>query len=98
MSLVQLQSLVVVAQEQNLGRAAKRLSVSQPPLTRRIQSLEAELGLEVFERNPKGMRLRPEGQAIVRQAERVLKEVQILRTLSAKVTKKQERPRPQTLS
>lgn len=82
MSLSQLESIVVVAQEQHLGRAARRLCVSQPPLTRRIRKLEAELGIEIFERSPKGMFLRPEGRAVVQQARRVLEQVRRLRLLS----------------
>lgn len=89
MSLVELESLVVVAEEQHLGRAAKRLFVSQPPLTRRIQKLEAELGLRVFERSAKGMHLRPEAAPVIQQARRVLQEVLRLKSLTSQLREKQ---------
>jgi len=75
MSLVQLESFVVVAEEGHVGRAAQRLHVSQPPLTRRIQSLEDELGVELFERTPRGMRLRPAGHELLPRAREILARV-----------------------
>lgn len=72
MSLVQLESFVAVAEEGHVGRAAKRLRVSQPPLTRRIRSLEDELGVPLFERTPKGMRLSDHGRALLPEVRDVL--------------------------
>lgn len=72
MSLAQLTYFVVVAEEQHLTRAAKRLGVSQPPLTRQIHQLEEELGVRLFERTPKGMRLRPAGETLLRRARAIL--------------------------
>jgi DNA-binding transcriptional LysR family regulator len=72
MSLVQLESFVAVAEEEHVGRAAVRLCVTQPPLTRRIRSLEDELGVELFERTPRGMRLRPAGQRLLPRARQIL--------------------------
>ncbi len=72
MSLVQLESFVAVAEEGHVGRAAQRLHVSQPPLTRRIRALEDELGTELFTRTPKGMRLLPSGQRLLPHARAVL--------------------------
>lgn len=78
MSLVQLESFVAVAEEGHVGRAARRLHLSQPPLTRRIRSLEDELGLELFERTPRGMRLRPAGERLLPRARRILAQVDAL--------------------
>ncbi|MEE9383731.1 MAG: LysR family transcriptional regulator [Nannocystaceae bacterium] len=75
MSLVQLESFVAVAEEGHLGRAAQRLHISQPPLTRRIQSLEVELGVPLFERTPRGMRLLPAGHTLVAHAKAIARQV-----------------------
>jgi LysR family transcriptional regulator, benzoate and cis,cis-muconate-responsive activator of ben and cat genes len=72
MSLAQLTYFVAVAEEQHLTRAAKRLHVSQPPLTRQIQQLEDELGVQLFERSPKGMRLLPDGETLLTRAKQIL--------------------------
>lgn len=72
MSLAQLTYFVAVAEEQHLTRAAKRLHVSQPPLTRQIQQLEDELGVQLFERSPRGMRLLPHGETLLERARQIL--------------------------
>jgi hypothetical protein len=71
-SLLQLESFIAVAEEENLSRAARRLCVSQPPLTRRIQSLEDELGVPLFRRTARGMRLMPAGQSLLPHARLIL--------------------------
>jgi DNA-binding transcriptional LysR family regulator len=71
-SLLQLESFIAVAEEENLSRAARRLCVSQPPLTRRIQSLEDELGVPLFRRTARGMRLMPAGQSLLPHARQIL--------------------------
>lgn len=78
MSLVQLESFVAVAEEGHVGRAARRLHMTQPPLTRRIQSLEDELGVALFERTPRGMQLRPAGRALLLHAREILARVRAL--------------------
>ncbi|MEM6958920.1 MAG: LysR family transcriptional regulator [Myxococcota bacterium] len=75
MSLRQIKYFVAVAEEEHVGRAAARLHVSQPPVTRQIRSLEDELGARLFERTPWGMRLLPAGERFLVHARRVLHEV-----------------------
>ena len=74
-SLTSLQSFVAVAEEGHVGRAARRLHLTQPPLSRHILSLEDELGTRLFERTPRGMRLLPAGEALLLHARRILAEV-----------------------
>lgn len=81
MSLCQLQYFVAVAEEQHLTRAAARLHISQPPLTRQIKSLEEELGTPLFERTQKGMRLLPEGAAFLEEVQSILARVRNLPAL-----------------
>lgn len=76
MSLRQLEYFVTVAEERNVGRAAKRLRVAQPPLSRQIKLLEEELGVLLFERNPRGMTLSEKGEVFLAHARTVLDAVE----------------------
>ncbi len=74
-SLTHIQTFVAVAEEGHVGRAARRLHLTQPPLSRHILALEDELGTPLFERTSRGMRLLPAGEAFLHHARRILAEV-----------------------
>ncbi|MBD7976791.1 LysR family transcriptional regulator [Serpens gallinarum] len=66
-----LRSFLVVAEELNIGKAAKRLHIAQPPLSKQIQQLEAELDVQLFDRLPKGVKLTPAGEQLVREGKKI---------------------------
>lgn len=72
MSLDQLAAVVTIAEEGTVVRAARRLHISQPPLTRKLAALEDELGVRLFARNARGMTLTPAGAAFVAEAVGIL--------------------------
>lgn len=72
MDLKQLEYLVAVAEEENIGRAALRLHISQPPLSRQIQAIEQEVGTPLFVRTPKGVELTEAGRSAVQDARNIL--------------------------
>jgi len=66
------QAFVGVADELSLRRAARRLGVSQPTLSRQVQQLEQELGLTLFVRHPDGIELTHHGMLMLEQARRLV--------------------------
>jgi DNA-binding transcriptional LysR family regulator len=78
MDLRVLRYFVTLADTLHFGRAAAALSMSQPPLSRQIRAFEDELGVELFLREPRGVRLTPAGSALLPQARRLLREADAL--------------------
>ncbi|WP_459754971.1 LysR family transcriptional regulator [Streptomyces sennicomposti] len=72
MELRTLRYFVTVAEELHFGRAATRLHMSQPPLSRAIRQLEADLGARLFARSPTGVRLTPAGSVLLDEARALL--------------------------
>lgn len=71
-TLDQLKSFVAVAETLHYGLAADRLAITQPPLSRRIQQLERDLGVALFSRAGRGVQLTPAGRAFLADARRIL--------------------------
>lgn len=72
MELYQLRTFVAVAEEGNLTKAAERIFASQPAVSGHIKALEEELGLPLFVRTPRGMRLTEAGAGLKLKADSVL--------------------------
>lgn len=67
-----LRYFVAVAEQESISRAAKRLHVSQPPLSRQIRDLEAEIGVTLFQRDSRRLTLTAPGEVFLSQAKAVL--------------------------
>lgn len=76
MELKQLEYFQMTSRLKNITRAAKRLSVSQPNITVAIKKLEAELGIQLFERSQKQLSLTPEGAVFLNRIELALRNIQ----------------------
>lgn len=79
MQLRHLQYFVAVAQERSFTRAAARLHVAQPPLSRQIQQLEQELGVTLVARGTRPTVLTEEGRVLYEQAVQILDRVEEMR-------------------
>ncbi|MGI5489946.1 LysR substrate-binding domain-containing protein [Microtetraspora malaysiensis] len=74
-SLQQLRLFVAVAEELHFRRAAERVHLSQPPLTRQVRALEDSLGVTLLERTSRRVNLTPAGVVFLEEARRVLSAV-----------------------
>lgn len=75
MNILHLKYAVEVAKAGSINKAAEKLLMGQPNLSRAIRELEALLGISLFERSPRGMTLTPEGEEFLRYAKQILRQV-----------------------
>jgi len=76
MELRHLRYFQAVAREEHFGRAARAIRIAQPALTRQIRDLETELGVALFERLPRGVRLSAAGRAFLEDTDEILAHVE----------------------
>ena len=81
MDFRQLRYFVAVAEQRNFHRAAERLHIAQPPLSRTIQQLEAEIGAELLDRTARPLQLTPAGHLLHTQALQLLGRMEDLRAM-----------------
>jgi DNA-binding transcriptional LysR family regulator len=82
-----LRYFVAVAEERNFTRAAERLHIAQPPLSRQIQQLEEVLGVQLFERNTRPLRLTDTGRFFYTHALQLLAQTSELEAMTRRVAK-----------
>ena len=86
MELRHLRYLIAVAEELNFSRAAMRLRISQPPLSQQIRQLEEELGIKLFERTKRHVRLTEAGKRVVLEAQQILSQVDHFVAVASRVS------------
>ena len=84
MNLLYLKYAVEVAACGSINKAAEKLSMDQPNLSRCIKELESSLGVSIFARSARGMRVTPEGEEFLKYAEKILKQVDTVENMFRK--------------
>jgi DNA-binding transcriptional LysR family regulator len=90
MELRHLRYFIAVAEELNFSRAAARLHVSQPPLSRQIRSLEAELKVKLLDRNTQEVRLTRVGYAVLARSRKLVRDAESLRAEAQMIEKESQ--------
>lgn len=86
----ELRYFVALAEEGHFGRAAARIGIAQPPLSRAIRQLERRVGVELVQRGSRGVTLTAAGQVLYREAEAILDSV----AAAVRRTRHAAQPRP----
>jgi DNA-binding transcriptional LysR family regulator len=86
MSFSQVEYFVAVAETSHVGRAAEKLHIAQPAVSRQIRNLEEELGTQLFLRTPRGMQLSAHGEEFLGRARTILREVEEAKLAFRQVT------------
>ena len=76
MNILQMKYAVEVAKAGSLNKAAQTLLIAQPNLSRSIKELEGELGITIFDRSSKGMKLTLEGEEFIGYAQNILRQIE----------------------
>ncbi len=75
MNFLHLKYAIMVAETGSISKAAEKLYVVQPNVSRAIKELESDLNITIFERNSKGMIVTPEGEQLIHYAKRILRQI-----------------------
>ena len=86
MNLIYMKYALEVAECGSINKAAEKLYIGQPNLSRAIKELEASLGVSIFERSPQGMKLTPNGEKFIEYAGAILRQVDAVETMFRKDT------------
>lgn len=76
MNVLHMKYAVEVAKKGSLNKAAESLLIAQPNLSRSIKELEAHIGIEIFERSARGMKLTPDGEEFINYAKSILRQIE----------------------
>src|SRR5262245_16430318 len=87
MELRHLRALIAVAEELHFGKAAARLHISQPPLSRQIRQLEAELGIELFHRTKRQVELTEAGRVFLDEVRGILAQTDRAKQLATRMSR-----------
>lgn len=83
MDIHQLKTLIHVAELGSVSKAADRLHIAQPALSRQIRQMEKELGVYLFERHGRGMVITDVGKEVLEHASKIMEEMESIRTLTS---------------
>ena len=85
MELRHLRYFVAVVEEQSFTKAAEKLFIAQPPLSRQIQNLESELGIKLFERGSRPLQPTPAGQFFYQHAVKLLSNAEEVKSMTKRI-------------